>query len=283
MFTPLAVVALTLGIAALYVFVPRFVLWRNRRRLAAACREQKAIALTFDDGPGRFLTPLVVQRLAEAGVPATFFLVGSNVRGNEGAVAELHERGHEVGTHGDRHVHHLRSLPWTGMLDTRSAWETVGAVAGRDGRQIPYRPPFGKMNLLSLLHVVWERTPIAMWTHDGSDTRPDVCLSPEGLAWSLRAAGGGVVLLHDFDRSTREPEADVLAKLDAVLALRSEGFRFVRVGELLGGSGAEASRPLPASAHGRGSASATGSASGDAAAGAARDAGELEPAQQRQG
>ncbi|MEG0598377.1 MAG: polysaccharide deacetylase family protein, partial [Oscillospiraceae bacterium] len=38
---------------------------------------QKLLALTFDDGPRRATTTLLLDGLAERGVPATFFLVGS--------------------------------------------------------------------------------------------------------------------------------------------------------------------------------------------------------------
>lgn len=218
---------------AIHVLVPRVVTARNRRVLAERCRRLRAVVITFDDGPGRLLTPLVVERLAEAKVPATFFLLGHNVRDNEDIVDGIVRLGYEIGSHGDLHVHHVWSWPWSGLLDTRDAWRRLHDLTGLDAPRIPFRPPFGKMNLLSLLWVLWHGTPVAMWTHDSYDTRHGVELPDDELVESLRASGGGVVLLHDFDRSVPHADKKVLAKLDAVLRLRDEGFRFLCVGELL--------------------------------------------------
>lgn len=218
---------------AVHVLLPRVAMVRNRRQLAERCRRQRAVVITFDDGPGRLLTPLVVHRLAEAKVSATFFLLGHNVRGNEDIVDDIVGNGHEIGSHGDLHVHHVWSWPWSGLLDTRDAWRRLHDLTGLDAPRIPFRPPYGKMNLLSLLWVLWHGTPVAMWTHDSYDTRHGVDLPPDALVAALRESGGGVVLLHDFDRSIPNADKKVLAKLDAVLRLRDEGFRFLRVGDLL--------------------------------------------------
>ncbi|HPU63102.1 MAG TPA: polysaccharide deacetylase family protein, partial [Mobilitalea sp.] len=40
---------------------------------------KKLVALTFDDGPNLDTTPLVLDKLEEHGVVATFFLIGRNV------------------------------------------------------------------------------------------------------------------------------------------------------------------------------------------------------------
>ncbi|MFY9344054.1 MAG: polysaccharide deacetylase family protein [Planctomycetota bacterium] len=226
---------LLLALLALLHWVwPQLWLRAHRRHLAALCRANRVIAITFDDGPGRLLTPLVSDRLAEAATVGTFFLLATNVRGNEDIVEQLVQRGHEIGSHGDRHVHHMFSWPWAGVLDTRDGWRRLRDVTGVDVRGIPFRPPYGKLCLPSMLYVRAQGTPIVLWTHDSFDTRLGVDKTPAELAAELRADGGGVVLLHDFDRSLANARQAVLAKLDAVLALRDEGFRFVRASELVG-------------------------------------------------
>ena len=227
---------ITLVLAALAMghwLVPHLWLQARKRQHAVVCQRHKVVAITFDDGPGRLLTPLVSARLAEAGVPGTFFLLAQSVRGNEDIVEELQRAGHEIGSHGDRHVHHWWSWPWTGLLDTRDGWRRMHDVSGKNVRGIRFRPPYGKLNLLSLAYVRAQGTPLVMWTHDGYDARLGVDKSPDELADELRGSGGGVVLLHDFDRSLANASQQVLAKLDAVLALRKEGFRFVRITEML--------------------------------------------------
>ena len=42
--------------------------------------KEKAVYLTFDDGPIPEATPFILKTLEEYGVKATFFMVGDNVR-----------------------------------------------------------------------------------------------------------------------------------------------------------------------------------------------------------
>jgi peptidoglycan-N-acetylglucosamine deacetylase len=229
----LITVLLAIAAGTVHWVWPRLWLQAGRRRLAAVCRAHRVVAITFDDGPGRLLTPLVSERLADAKVKGTFFLLANNVRGNEDIVEDLLRRGHEIGSHGERHVHHMWSWPWAGVLDTREGWRRLHDVTGGDVRGIPFRPPFGKLNFLSMVYVRRQHTPVVLWTHDSFDTRLGVDKSPEELAEELRQSGGGIVLLHDFDRSLANARQAVLAKLDAVLRLRDDGFRFVCASELV--------------------------------------------------
>jgi peptidoglycan/xylan/chitin deacetylase (PgdA/CDA1 family) len=216
-----------------YAAVPRLVLQAQRRHLGALCRRRRVVALTFDDGPGSVLTPQVLDRLAAVGVPATFFVLGQNLRGNEALVAQMVQRGHEVGSHGDLHPHHIWSLPWVGLCDTQAGYRRLAQLLPTTAASAPFRPPFGRLNLLSLAWLWWRRRRLAMWTHDGHDTRLGARIAPAAFADAVRAHGGGVVLLHDFDRGTPDGLTDVLARLDAVLRLRDEGYEFVRMSELL--------------------------------------------------
>ncbi|TQL20912.1 bifunctional polysaccharide deacetylase/glycosyltransferase family 2 protein [Streptomyces sp. SLBN-134] len=64
----------------------------------------RAIVLTFDDGPDPTWTPRVLEILDEYDVPGTFFLVGSMVSRHPGIVRDLVEQGNEVGVHTFTHV-----------------------------------------------------------------------------------------------------------------------------------------------------------------------------------
>src|ERR1039457_671566 len=69
-------------------------------------------ALTFDDGPHAEGTPAVLEILAGAGVQATFFLVGEQLRRNPTLGREIVAAGHGIGLHCDRHRNLLRLTPW---------------------------------------------------------------------------------------------------------------------------------------------------------------------------
>ncbi|NJL84573.1 MAG: polysaccharide deacetylase family protein, partial [Chloroflexaceae bacterium] len=46
--------------------------------------QQRAIALTIDDGPDGKTTPAILQVLGQYQAKATFFLISSRIAGNEG-------------------------------------------------------------------------------------------------------------------------------------------------------------------------------------------------------
>jgi peptidoglycan-N-acetylglucosamine deacetylase len=219
-------------LAVAYVAIPFGYRRLQRFHLQRLCRAHRVVAITFDDGPGRQLTPVVLDRLADAGACATFFALGRAIAGNEHLVTTMQACGHEIGSHGHDHVDHLKSWPWQGIHDTRRALLRLEDLLGRARGTVTFRPPHGRLNLLSLLYVLSRRTPIAGWTHDSCDTRLSVDVPPRETVDQLRRSGGGVVLLHDFDRAIPNPAARVLARLEAILQLRREGFRFVRFSEL---------------------------------------------------
>lgn len=66
------------------------------------CTEPNSIALTFDDGPHKVLTPELLKTLKNNGVKATFFVNGENYNNvaNEGALLkQMLADGHQIGSH----------------------------------------------------------------------------------------------------------------------------------------------------------------------------------------
>lgn len=58
-----------------------------------AKKQQKLVALTFDDGPNAATTPQALDILAKYHVKGTFFMLGKNVAGNEQLVKRVHDEG----------------------------------------------------------------------------------------------------------------------------------------------------------------------------------------------
>lgn len=67
--------------------------------------EEKAVYLTFDDGPSRSITPLILDLLKQENIRATFFVLGSRVELNPSIVKRAYEEGHYIGNHGYSHVY----------------------------------------------------------------------------------------------------------------------------------------------------------------------------------
>ncbi len=70
--------------------------------------EEKAVYLTFDDGPIPEVTPRVLDILDHYGVKATFFMVGDNVRKHPEVFRQVVERGHRLGNHTFNHLGGIR-------------------------------------------------------------------------------------------------------------------------------------------------------------------------------
>lgn len=159
--------------------------------------DRSGCALTFDDGPHPQGTPAVLERLAAAGVKATFFLVGEQVRANPALAREIVAEGHWIGLHCDRHRNQLRLGPRQVRRDIAAARQTIGEATGV--APALYRPPYGILNTEALRVARANRWRIMLWSHWGRDWEAKA--SAESIARLLTCGlrPGAVLLLHDAD------------------------------------------------------------------------------------
>jgi len=61
--------------------------------------QQRAVALTFDDGPTLEITPGLLEVLKRHGATATFFLIGERAARHPQLVERIRADGHELGNH----------------------------------------------------------------------------------------------------------------------------------------------------------------------------------------
>ena len=87
--------------------------WRkwSEHQLAVRCREQRAIVLTYDDGPGERLTEALMSLLRDHEAKATFFVLGSRLKARPEIARHLLAEGHEIGGHTMRHLNAWKSDP----------------------------------------------------------------------------------------------------------------------------------------------------------------------------
>ena len=221
----LAALALFLAGALLAVFLAARLSCRADAAAAAAVGTEKLLALTFDDGPRRSTTSSLLDGLARRGVHATFFLVGSNLDGNEELILRMEAEGHQVGIHSYNH----KML--TG-LNAADLYAEVGALRdrltdllGHDGFLL--RPPYGKTD-----DALRRRAgaPIILWSVDPEDWSDDDSDRQTALILS-QVQDGDIILLHDIYPSS------VDTALRVVDALLDEGYYFVTVDELFAARG----------------------------------------------
>lgn len=67
--------------------------------------EEKIAYLTFDDGPSKSVTPLILDLLKQENIKATFFVLGARVDLNPSIVKREYEEGHFIANHGYSHIY----------------------------------------------------------------------------------------------------------------------------------------------------------------------------------
>jgi len=194
---------------------------------------EKVVALTFDDGPNEPYTSQVLEVLKQQNVRATFFLIGENVRTFPAAAVRIVREGHVIGNHTEHHPIPF-ALESTEKLqaEVASAQETIRSITGCIPRF--FRPPQGLrspwlMSLLesdSLITVTWDDAP-GDW-----DPMPSATIAERTVR---DAEPGSIILLHDGMNLTHgaDQSATVRALPTIIRELRSRGYRFVTVPELL--------------------------------------------------
>lgn len=178
------------------------------------------VALTFDDGPWPETTQALLEGLAQRGVKATFFLIGSQVAGQEDLVRRMAAEGHQVGVHTWDHVQLKGMTPEQidGQLGRCRAClqEILGPV------ELMVRPPYGFVDD-TLLRCA--QAPIICWsvdTEDWKDRNADRIVDTV----TDQVRDGSIILMHDIF------ETSVEAALQCVDLLLAEDYYFVTVEEL---------------------------------------------------
>lgn len=155
------------------------------------------VALTFDDGPHPEGTPAVLGVLADAGVRATFFLVGEQVERRADLAGEIAAAGHAIGLHCQRHRNLLRLTPGQIAGDLRHAAAVIEEATGVEPRL--HRPPYGIFSAAGLAVVRRAGLRPFLWSRWGRDWAARA--TPESIARlaTRNLRNGDVLLLHDAD------------------------------------------------------------------------------------
>ena len=184
--------------------------------------KENTLVLTFDDGPGSKLTPQILQILNKHNVKATFFLLGRNIHGRGDIIKQIKLQGHQIASHSYDHLHHWKVSPFKAIKDIKKGWEAIDNALGTERGKYPFRPPCGKLNIISLFYLLVKKTPICYWTIVSGDTWAEDKRNTKHSASVLRTKNGGVILAHDFDRSNDATDAFVIESLKNTIAIAKE-------------------------------------------------------------
>jgi len=196
---------------------------------------RREIALTFDDGPYPFYTPLLLYELHRSHAVATFFLVGRTCQEFPALVEQIVASGDEVGDHTFNHYRLTK-------LGAKEIEEQITSDAQLLDRYTSdpvtlFRPPFGRYDhrVVALAHAMGYET--VFWNDSAADTKDISPLLVERRI--IRSASpGGIILLHNGQYRTVEALPVIID------TLRSEGYDFVTVSQLLKDGGIVPGAPV---------------------------------------
>jgi peptidoglycan-N-acetylglucosamine deacetylase len=191
-----------------------------------AARKKKLVALTFDGGPSGF-TPKIDRILQRKHVRSTFFWVGSRIEGWGQVVRRVARQGHEIANHSWFHDD-LTGLPADEVR--RQLARTNRRLSRLTGdRPRVFRPPYGAVDaqVRGVAADLGMRT--VLWDADSLDWTSPGCERIAALV-RQRVHHRSIVLLHDGGGDRRQT---VCALPRVIRDLRSRGYRFVTVSELL--------------------------------------------------
>lgn len=172
-------------------------------------------ALTFDDGPSRH-TPHILDVLREHGIPATFFMLGKNVKIYPQHVQRIVAEGHEVGNHSFSHPN-LRRISRERKKEEIEITDKLLRDLGAD--PLYMRPPYGSydkdvVEIANRLGVT-----VVLWSVDSQDWKR----RPTNYAHIINAVGKvfpagemrGILLFHDPLKTTAADLPKIIADLKA--------------------------------------------------------------------
>lgn len=170
--------------------------------------------LTLDDGPCPETTPTTLDQLREAGVKATFFVIGQRAEAHPELIERIVAEGHTLGNH--TQTHPQGSFWAAGPVRTETEVLLCQVALWRLTHQTVrlFRPPAGLKSLFLHMLTVRHNVRLVNWSARGLDG----VLTDEDEIFRRLAPGltpGAIILLHEGRPTTATLLPRVLAELRA--------------------------------------------------------------------
>ncbi|MEQ8200786.1 MAG: polysaccharide deacetylase family protein [Syntrophomonadaceae bacterium] len=207
--------------------------WKSEKKVVTlVATNEKAVSLTFDDGPDAETTPAVLDSLARHNVRATFFVVGYRAEKLPLLLKTMAAQGHELGNHS--YSHNYSQFKKNDIAIFQSEIEQTNTIISQATGKTPalFRPPGGYLSDKMVEFVNNYPMTIAYWTwqQDSKDWRSGN--KAEDIARHIVAniRPGQIIILHDGADNALETARAV----DLLLTrLTADGYRFVTMSELI--------------------------------------------------
>ena len=186
---------------------------------AAIDPSKKMVALTFDDGPGKY-TKDIINCLKKNNARATFFVIGSQVDSYKDSVKAASEIGCEIGNHTYTHPD-LTRLSKSEIRDQINRTDQkIKNVTGKTTTLV--RTPGGSVDS-KVQQTVGK--PIILWSIDTRDW--ETRNRDKTIRVVMQSVkDGDIILMHDIYKPTKE------AACTLIVQLKQQGYQLVTVSEL---------------------------------------------------
>ncbi|WP_138497737.1 polysaccharide deacetylase family protein [Nostoc sp. PA-18-2419] len=195
-------------------------------KAAKLSQQEKAIALTFDDGPWPQSTKQVLDILKSNNIKGTFFVIGQNLKNYPELGKEIVAQGHVIANHTWHHWYHFFNQQAAAFEIDRTE-DLIYQVTGV--KTTLFRPPGGIMHNGLVGYAKGQKYTVVLWSADSTDYKqPAVPKLINNVIKDSRS--GGIVLMHDGGGN----RSKTVQALPVIISnFRKQGYRFVTIPELL--------------------------------------------------
>ena len=164
------------------------------RHIWSIPNKEKAVYLTFDDGPTPEITEWVLAELKKHEAKATFFCIGNNIEKHPSIVSKILQEGHAIGNHT---FNHLNGWKTNKMDYVQNALQCAKAIEAFTYKSKLFRPPYGKIKPSQAKALRDKGYQVIMWDVLSADF--DQQISPEQCLENVlrNVASGSIIVFHD--------------------------------------------------------------------------------------
>lgn len=188
---------------------------------------EKALYLTFDDGPVPGPTEFVLETLKKFDCIATFFCIGENIRKHPEVFRKILELGHTVGNHTFNHLNGWKTSADNYCQNIRQCKDEIESqfnMASDYPNCSLFRPPYGRITRHQIKSVTDYK--IIMWDVLSIDYSKNI--SPEKCLRNTIAAtrSGSIIVFHDSYKAEKNLTFALPRFIEHYL---NEGFTFKEI------------------------------------------------------
>jgi len=159
--------------------------------------KEKALYLSFDDGPHPIATPFVLNQLKKYNALGTFFCIGKNIEAYPEIYKQILNEGHKTGNHTFNHLNGWKTDDELYLKNVAKASEYIDSNL--------FRPCYGRISTFqakNLNQVMPGNVPIiVMWDVLSGDF--DTSVSPQNCLANvvLKSVPGSIIVFHESDKA----------------------------------------------------------------------------------